>query len=148
MALNVGLFVLGVGVRGVFASPTAILFGKRPIYLTSRIILALSSILCAVAPVFMLFLLGRWPKKYDGVFEPGFPLAMAPLIALSTTINIIRFGWSAYIQGQWMVPTFFFSIVSFGCNLGSITAITYCVDSYKEFAAETLVISNFSKSMS
>ena|ERR1700761_4567501 len=87
-------------------------------------------------------------KRNDGVFEPEFRLVMAPFVALSTTIGLIGFGWSAYIHDQWMIPTFFFGVVSFGCSLGSTTAITYCVDSYKEFSAEALVTLNFSKSTS
>jgi Major Facilitator Superfamily len=85
-------------------------------------------------------------KRNDGVFEPEFRLVMAPIIALSTTIGLIGFGWSAYVHDQWMVPTFFFGVVSFGCSLGSTTAITYCVDSYKEYSGEALVTLNFSKS--
>jgi len=47
-----------------------------------------------------------------------------------------------------MVPTAFFGLISFGCSLGSTTAITFCVDSYREYAGEALVTLNFSKSIS
>jgi hypothetical protein len=38
-------------------------------------------------------------------------------------------------------------MISFGCCLGSTTAITFCVDSYRQYAGEALVTLNFSKSM-
>jgi MFS family permease len=59
VALTVGFFMLGLGVGGLFVSPTAILFGKRPIYLTSGFLLVISSILCAASPSFLLLLFGR-----------------------------------------------------------------------------------------
>jgi hypothetical protein len=45
------------------------------------------------------------------------------------------------------VPTVFFGIISFGCSLGSTTAITFCVDSYRQYAGEALVTLNFSKNI-
>src|ERR1700761_5302966 len=59
VSLTVGFFMLGLGVGGLFVSPTAILFGKRPIYLTSGFLLVISSILCAASPSFLLLLFGR-----------------------------------------------------------------------------------------
>jgi hypothetical protein len=57
------------------------------------------------------------------------------------------FGWSAQVNNHWMVPTAFFGIVSFGCSLGSTTSITFCVDSYRQYAGEALVTLNFSKNV-
>jgi MFS family permease len=59
VALTVGFFMLGLGLGGVFMSPSAILFGKRPLYLTSAMCLVLTSVWCAVSPNFYLLLLGR-----------------------------------------------------------------------------------------
>jgi Major Facilitator Superfamily len=87
-------------------------------------------------------------KKNDGIFEPEFRLVMVPIIALCTTIGLMAFGWSAEIHDRWIIPTFFFGVISFGCSLGSTTAITFCVDSYKEYSGEALVTLNFSKSES
>jgi hypothetical protein len=65
---------------------------------------------------------------------------------LKYTNSLLRFGWSAQERDNWMVPTFFFGLISFGCSLGSTTAITFCVDSYRQYAGEALVTLNFSKS--
>jgi MFS family permease len=52
VALTTGLFMMGLGLGSVIASPTAILFGKRPVYLFSAISFILSAIWCALAPSF------------------------------------------------------------------------------------------------
>lgn len=82
-----------------------------------------------------------------GIYEPEFRLLMAIPIALSTTIGLMGFGWSAQLMDAWIVPTIFFGLISFGCCLGSTTAITFCVDSYRMYSGEALVTLNFSKSM-
>jgi hypothetical protein len=46
-----------------------------------------------------------------------------------------------------IVPTVFFGIISFGCSLGSTTAITFAVDSYRQYSGEALVTLNFSKNI-
>lgn len=85
-------------------------------------------------------------KRNGGIYEPEFRLVMAIPIALSTVIGLMAFGWSAEIKDSWIVPTIFFGLISFGCCLGSTTAITFCVDSYRQYAGEALVTLNFSKS--
>lgn len=50
VALTTGLYMLGMGLGSVFASPTAILWGKRPVYLAAIIIFFLTSIWCALSP--------------------------------------------------------------------------------------------------
>ncbi len=85
-------------------------------------------------------------RRNDGVYEPEFRLVMAIPIAISTTIGLMGFGWSVEERNAWIVPTLFFGIISFGCSLGSTTAITFCVDSYRQYAGEALVTLNFSKS--
>lgn len=85
-------------------------------------------------------------RRNGGVYEPEFRLVMAVPIALATSIGLMGFGWSAAERDRWIVPTVFFGIISFGCSLGSTTAITFCVDSYRQYAGEALVTLNFSKS--
>jgi len=50
VALTTGLYMMGLGVGSVVFSPTAILFGKRPVYLVSAVMFILTSIWCALAP--------------------------------------------------------------------------------------------------
>ncbi|ORY05272.1 major facilitator superfamily domain-containing protein [Clohesyomyces aquaticus] len=86
-------------------------------------------------------------KKNDGVYEPEFRLVMSIPIALSTSIGLMGFGWSAEEKDLWIVPTIFFGVISFGCSLASTTAITFVVDSYRQYAGEALVTLNFSKNI-
>lgn len=86
-------------------------------------------------------------RRNGGIYEPEFRLVMAIPIALATGIGLMGFGWSAQERDNWIVPTVFFGIISFGCSLGSTTAITFAVDSYRVYAGEALVTLNFSKSM-
>jgi hypothetical protein len=85
-------------------------------------------------------------RKNDGVYEPEFRLVMAIPIAISTTIGLMGFGWSAEEKNNWAVPTIFFGVISFGCSLASTTAVTFVVDSYRVYAGESLVTLNFCKS--
>lgn len=87
-------------------------------------------------------------RRNDGIYEPEFRLVMAIPVAISTCIGLMGFGWSAAEKDKWIVPTVFFGIISFGCSLGSTTAITFAVDSYRQYAGEALVTLNFSKSKS
>jgi hypothetical protein len=86
-------------------------------------------------------------RRNGGVYEPEFRLVMAAPIAITTAIGLMGFGWSAAEKDLWIVPTVFFGIISFGCSLGSTTAITFCVDSYRQYAGEALVTLNFSKNI-
>ena len=85
-------------------------------------------------------------KQNGGIYEPEFRLVMAIPVAICTSLGLMGFGWSADVGDRWIVPTVFFGIISFGCSLGSTTAITFCVDSYRQYAGEALVTLNFSKS--
>lgn len=86
-------------------------------------------------------------RRNGGLYEPEFRLVMAAPIAVTTVLGLMGFGWSAQVDQHYMVPTVFFGIVSFGCCLGSTTSITFCVDSYRQYAGEALVTLNFSKNI-
>lgn len=86
-------------------------------------------------------------RRNGGVYEPEFRLVMAIPVAITTAIGLMGFGWSAQERDRWIVPTIFFGVISFGCSLGSTTAITFCVDSYRQYAGEALVTLNFSKNI-
>lgn len=86
-------------------------------------------------------------RRNGGLYEPEFRLVMAAPILITTCIGLMGFGWSAEKHDHWIVPTLFFGIVSFGCSLGSTTSITFCVDSYRQYAGEALVTLNFSKNV-
>jgi MFS family permease len=50
VALTTGLYMLGLGLGSVVASPTAILWGKRTVYLAAIILFLLSAVWCALSP--------------------------------------------------------------------------------------------------
>ncbi|KAK4452827.1 MFS transporter [Podospora aff. communis PSN243] len=86
-------------------------------------------------------------RRNGGLYEPEFRLVMAIPVAITTVMGLMGFGWTAQMGDHYMVPTVFFGIVSFGCSLGSTTSITFCVDSYRQYAGEALVTLNFSKNI-
>jgi len=86
-------------------------------------------------------------RRNAGIYEPEFRLVMAIPVAITTAMGLMGYGWSAENKDKWIVPTVFFGIISFGCSLGSTTAITFAVDSYRQYASEALVTLNFSKNV-
>ena len=86
-------------------------------------------------------------RRNGGMYEPEFRLVMAAPVLVTTCIGLMGFGWSAEQKDHWMVPTIFFGVISFGCSLGSTTSITFCVDSYRQYAGEALVTLNFTKNV-
>ena len=50
VALTTGLYMMGLGLGSVIMSPTAILYGKRPVYLIAIILYFISAIWCALSP--------------------------------------------------------------------------------------------------
>jgi MFS family permease len=59
VSLTTGLYMLGLGVGSVIWSPTAILFGKRPVYLASAVMFLLSNVWCAASHNFTSLILAR-----------------------------------------------------------------------------------------
>ena len=86
-------------------------------------------------------------RRNGGIYEPEFRLVMAIPVMIATCIGLMGFGWSAAEKDNWIVPTLFFGVISFGCSLGSTTSITFAVDSYRQYAGEALVTLNFSKNV-
>ncbi|CAK7215176.1 hypothetical protein SBRCBS47491_002394 [Sporothrix bragantina] len=86
-------------------------------------------------------------RRNGGLYEPEFRLVMAAPVAVTTVIGLMGYGWSVQVGDHWIVPTVFFGVISFGCSLGSTTSISFCVDSYRQYAGEALVTLNFSKNV-
>lgn len=59
VALTTGLYMLGLGLGSVVASPTAILYGKRPVYLVGAITFCATSVWCALSPSYTSLLVAR-----------------------------------------------------------------------------------------
>jgi MFS family permease len=59
VALTTGIYMLGLGIGLVVMSPTAILFGKRPVYLVGGSLFILSAVWCAASPNYPSLLLAR-----------------------------------------------------------------------------------------
>jgi hypothetical protein len=59
VALTTGLYMFGLGIGSVIFSPTAILYGKRPVYLFSVVLFILSSVWCALSTTFTSLILAR-----------------------------------------------------------------------------------------
>ena len=59
VALTTGLYMMGLGLGSVIASPTAILFGKRPVYLVAIIVFLLTSVWCALSPNYPSLVIAR-----------------------------------------------------------------------------------------
>ena len=59
VALTTGLYMMGLGLGSVIASPTAILFGKRPVYLVANIVFLLTSVWCALSPNYSSLVIAR-----------------------------------------------------------------------------------------
>ena len=82
VALTTGLYMMGLGVGSVIASPTAIAFGKRPVYLVTCCIFILTAIWCALSPSYASLVVAR-------IFQG---LAVSPVECLpSATIAEIFF---------------------------------------------------------
>ncbi|KAG9241682.1 major facilitator superfamily domain-containing protein [Calycina marina] len=147
-ACSVGwLIVLSESVAIVYREPTTYNFSALStglVYISPFIGGILGT---AVAAKVSDFIVQELAKRNGGLYEPEFRLIMAIPSTLATVLGLIGFGWSAQHDDPWIAPTVFFGVISFGCSLGSTTAITFCIDSYKQFAGEALVTLNFSKNL-
>lgn len=82
VAKTTGFYMVGLGCGGVLWSPTAILYGKRPVYLASSVMFLVSNIWCAVASTFRSLNVARF---FQGV-------ALSPVECLpSATVAEIYF---------------------------------------------------------
>lgn len=59
VSLTTGLYMLGLAVGCVLFSPTAILFGKRPVYLCGAVLWIVSAVWCALSPNYPSLILAR-----------------------------------------------------------------------------------------
>lgn len=59
VAYTTGLYMMGLGVGSVIMAPTAILFGKRPVYLLGATLFILSAVWCALSPNYPSLVLAR-----------------------------------------------------------------------------------------
>jgi MFS family permease len=59
VSLTTGLYMMGLGLGSVVMSPTAILFGKRPVYLATAILFILTSVWCALSPNYASLVVAR-----------------------------------------------------------------------------------------
>ncbi|KAK2872120.1 hypothetical protein FQN49_002547 [Arthroderma sp. PD_2] len=149
------VYALSVGWLIVLSESVAEIYANREFYNFTPLQVGLVYISPFVAGILGTIVAGRvsdvivrfMSRRNGGVYEPEFRLVMAIPITLTTTIGLMGFGWSAQERDNWIVPTVFFGVLSFGCTLGSTTSITFCVDSYRQYAGEALVTLNFSKNV-
>ncbi|TLD32557.1 major facilitator superfamily domain-containing protein [Venturia nashicola] len=59
VALTTGLYMMGLGIGSVFLMPTAIIWGKRPVYLITTICFIGTSVWCATSPSYKSLLVAR-----------------------------------------------------------------------------------------
>lgn len=82
VAYTTGLYMMGLGLGSVIMAPTAILWGKRPIYLLGATLFILSAVWCALSPNYPSLVVAR-------IFQG---LAVSPVECLpSATIAEIFF---------------------------------------------------------
>ena len=91
VALTTGLYMMGLGVGSVILSPTAILFGKRPVYLVAAICFILSAVWCAESPSFDSLIVAR-------VFQ-GIAVSSVECLPSATVAEIYFLHEKAYRLG-------------------------------------------------
>ncbi|KXS95736.1 hypothetical protein AC578_5297 [Pseudocercospora eumusae] len=91
VALTTGLYMMGLGLGSVVLSPTAILYGKRPVYLIAAICFILSSVWCALSPNFASLVCAR-------IFQ-GFAVSSVECLPSATVGEIYFLHEKAYRLG-------------------------------------------------
>jgi multidrug resistance protein len=91
VALTTGLYMLGLGLGSVVASPTAILYGKRPVYLGAIILFTLSSVWCALSPNYASLVVAR--------IVQGFAVSPVECLPSATIAEIFFLHERAYRLG-------------------------------------------------
>lgn len=91
VALTTGLYMMGMGVGSVFASPTAILYGKRPVYLFGCVLFIGCSAWCAASPSYGSLAAAR-------VFQ-GFAISPVECLPSATIAEIFFLHERAYRIG-------------------------------------------------
>ncbi|KAJ4362896.1 hypothetical protein N0V83_010013 [Neocucurbitaria cava] len=91
VALTTGLYMLGLGIGSVVASPTAILWGKRPVYLGAIILFTVSSIWCALSPNYASLVVAR--------IVQGFAVSPVECLPSATIAEIFFLHERAYRLG-------------------------------------------------
>ena len=93
VALTTGLYMLGLGLGSVVASPTAILYGKRPVYLGAIILFTVSSIWCALSP--------NYPSLVVARIVQGFAVSPVECLPSATIAEIFFLHERAYRLGMY-----------------------------------------------
>lgn len=91
VALTTGLYMMGLGLGSVVLSPTAILFGKRPVYLVAAVCFVLSAVWCALSPNFASLVVAR-------IFQ-GFAVSSVECLPSATVAEIYFLHEKAYRLG-------------------------------------------------
>ncbi len=91
VALTTGLYMMGLGLGSVVASPTAILYGKRPVYIAGITMFIVSSIWCALSPNYASLVVAR-------VFM-GFAVSPVECLPSATIAEIFYLHERAYRLG-------------------------------------------------
>lgn len=91
VALTTGLYMMGLGLGSVVLSPTAILYGKRPVYLVAAVCFILSSVWCALSPNFASLVVAR-------IFQ-GFAVSSVECLPSATVAEIYFLHEKAYRLG-------------------------------------------------
>jgi MFS family permease len=91
VALTTGFYMMGLGLGSVIFSPTAILFGKRPVYLGCILLFIISAIWCALSP--------NYPSLVVARIFMGFAVSPCECLPSATVAEIFFLHERAYRLG-------------------------------------------------
>ena len=91
VALTTGLYMLGLGLGSVVMSPTAIIYGKRPVYLVGIILFIISAVWCALSP--------NYPSLVVARIFMGFAVSPVECLPSATIAEIFYLHERAYRLG-------------------------------------------------